>query len=57
MLGIRHVRLGAPKEYLLVREGTAPTCVFQTFAHPTPLLALSAVYSYSMTLTTGYLTV
>ena len=23
------------KEYILVREWTAPPCVFQTFAHPT----------------------
>ena len=35
------------KEHILVRERTAPPCVFQTFAHPTS--PCSAVYSKYLT--------
>ena len=35
------------KEYILVRERTAPPCVFQTFAHPTSSPACSVRQSGS----------
>ena len=31
------------KEYILVRERTAPPCVFQTFAHPTSPFSVCSI--------------
>ena len=35
MKNIYRKKCTSTKEYILVREQTAPSCVFQTFAHPT----------------------